>query len=128
LAILLAGTVSQPPRPVGTPPVGLSLEAAMRSSIQYFDGSVFSIPANGTYGNLGHNALRGPGRDNWNLSLFKTFSFTENSGLQLRVETFNVFNHTQFHNVSTGATDSRFGQFTDVYPARIMQLSGKVYF
>ena len=24
-------------------------------------------------GNLGHDALRGPGRDNWNLSLFKSF-------------------------------------------------------
>ena len=96
--------------------------------IQYFDTSVFSIAAPGTWGNLGHNALRGPGRDNWNLSLFKTFSFTENSGLQLRVESFKVFNHTQFHNVDTGATDGRFGQFTDAYPARQIQLSGKVYF
>src|SRR6476661_4775599 len=28
-------------------------------SIQYFDTSVFSLPAPGTFGNLGHNALRG---------------------------------------------------------------------
>jgi len=96
--------------------------------IQYYDTSVFSAPAPGTWGNLGHNALRGPGRDNWNISLFKTFAFTENSGLQLRLETFNTFNHTQFQNVDSRLGDSRFGEFTSAYPARIMQLSGKVYF
>jgi Carboxypeptidase regulatory-like domain/TonB dependent receptor-like, beta-barrel len=96
--------------------------------IQYFDPTAFTATAAGVWGNLGHNALRGPGRDNWNLSLFKTFAFTEASGLQLRLETFNTFNHTQFQNVSTGIGDSRFGQFTSAYPARIVQLSGKVYF
>jgi hypothetical protein len=96
--------------------------------IQYFDTSVFSTPAPGTWGNLSHNALRGPGRDNWNLSLFKTFAFGETAGLQLRLETFNTFNHTQFQNVDVGLGDSRFGQFTSAYPARIVQLAGKVYF
>ena len=96
--------------------------------IQYFDTSVFSAPANGVWGNLAHNALRGPGRDNWNLSLFKTFTVTESSGLQLRLETFNTFNHTQFQGVSTGLGSGNFGQFTSAYPARIVQLSGKFYF
>ncbi len=96
--------------------------------IQYYDTSVFSAAAPGTWGNLGHNALRGPGRDNWNLSLFKTFAFGETSGLQLRLETFNTFNHTQFQNVDNGLGDSRFGQFTSAYPARIVQLAGKIYF
>jgi hypothetical protein len=96
--------------------------------IQYFDTSVFSTPAPGTWGNLSHNALRGPGRDNWNLSLFKTFAFSESAGLQLKLESFNTFNHTQFQNVDVGLGDSRFGQFTSAYPARIVQLAGKVYF
>jgi hypothetical protein len=96
--------------------------------IQYYDTSVFSAPAAGTWGNLGHNALRGPGRDNWNLSLFKTFALTETSALQLRLETFNTFNHTQFQNSDNSLGDSRFGQFTSAYPARIVQLSGKIYF
>jgi hypothetical protein len=96
--------------------------------IQYFDTSVFTAPAAGVWGNLGHNALRGPGRDNWNLSLFKTFAFGETSGLQLRLETFNTFNHTQFQNSDNSVGDTRFGQFTSAYPARIVQLSGKIYF
>ena len=96
--------------------------------IQYVDTSVFSTPAPGTWGNLSHNAIRGPGRDNWNLSLFKNFAFTESAGLQLKLETFNTFNHTQFQTVDNGLGDSRFGQFTAAYPARIVQLAGKVYF
>ena len=99
--------------------------------IQYFNTSVFQDPAltaPGTWGNLAHNALRGPGRDNWNLSLFKTFAFGETSGLQLRLETFNTFNHTQFQGVSSSLGDGKFGQFTSAYPARIVQLGGKVYF
>jgi len=96
--------------------------------IQYFDTSVFSAPVAGVWGDLGHNALRGPGRDNWNLSLFKTFAFGETSGLQLRLETFNTFNHTQFQNSDDSVGDTRFGEFTSAYPARIVQLSGKIYF
>ncbi len=96
--------------------------------IQYYDTSVFTVAAPGTWGNLEHNALRGPGRDNWNLSLFKTFAFGESAGLQLRFESFNTFNHTQFQSVDNGLGDSRFGQFTSAYPARIIQLAGKVYF
>jgi hypothetical protein len=97
-------------------------------AIQYYDTSVFSDPGAGNWGTLGHNALRGPGRDNWNLSLFKTFAVTEGSGLQLRLETFNTFNHTQFQNSDNSLGDSRFGQFTSAYPARIIQLGGKVFF
>jgi hypothetical protein len=98
--------------------------------IQYFDTSVFSDPAHGAWGNLGHNALRGPGRDNWNLSLSKAFAFGEKSGLRLSLQTFNTFNHTQFRfpNLDNSVSDSRFGQFTSAYDARIVQLSGKIYF
>ena len=96
--------------------------------IQYFDPSVFTAPAVGTWGDLGHDALRGPGRDNWNLSLFKTFALGEASGVQVKLETFNTFNHTQFQSVSNNLGDGRFGQFTSAYDARIVQLSGKLYF
>jgi len=98
--------------------------------IQYFDPTAFASPAAGTWGTLGHNALRGPGRDNWNLSLFKTFTFSETRGsrFEFRLETFNTWNHTQFNNVDTGLGDSRFGQFTSAFDARILQLGGKLYF
>jgi len=98
--------------------------------IQYFAPGVFTPPAAGTFGTLGHNALRGPGRDNWNMSLFKSFMISESRGsrFELRFESFNTWNHTQFNGVDTGMGDSRFGQFTSAYDPRILQLGGKIYF
>ncbi len=85
--------------------------------IQYLDPSAFALPAIGTFGNLGHNAARGPGRDNWNMSLFKNFWIKEERGtrFELRFETFNTWNHRQF-NLKTA------------FDPRIIQLGGKLYF
>src|SRR5437762_1147323 len=99
-------------------------------NIQYFDPSVFATPGTGTFGNLGHNGLRGPGRDNWDMSLFKNFEISESRGsrFEIRLETFNTWNHTQFQNVDTSINDKRFGQFTSAFPGRTLQLGGKIYF
>jgi hypothetical protein len=104
--------------------------AGVNQGIQYFDPTAFTAPTAGTYGTLGHNALRGPGRDNWNISLFKNFNLSESRGsrLELRVETFNTWNHTQFNGVDTGLGDSRFGRFTSAFDPRILQLGAKIYF
>jgi len=93
---------------------------------------------NGDWGTLGHNALRGPGRDNWNMSLFKEFMISEARGsrFELRLETFNTWNHTQFQNIGTnfngynkdGTIKGNFGQVTSAYDPRILQLGGKIYF
>ena len=98
--------------------------------IQYLDPSAFALPAVGAFGNFGHNAVRGPGRDNWNLSLFKNFVFSETRGsrLEFRVETFNTWNHTQFNQVSSNFGSSNFGQYTSAFDPRIMQLALKAYF
>jgi len=95
--------------------------------------AVFAAPTLGAWGNLGYDALRGPGRDNWNLSLFKNFVINEARGSQfeLRFETFNTFNHTQWQNVSTGfdpGYNNNFGQVTSAFPGRIIQLGGKLSF
>ena len=97
---------------------------------QWFDPTAFTSPTVGDWGNLGHNALRGPGRDNWNLSIFKSFTFSEARGsrLELRLETFNTWNHTQFNGTDNTLGDSRFGQVTSAFDPRILQLGGKIYF
>jgi Carboxypeptidase regulatory-like domain len=96
----------------------------------WYDTSAFELPTLGEFGNLGHNALRGPGRDNWNLSLFKSFTFSESRGsrLELRLETFNTWNHTQFHNISTNFNASNGGQVTSAYDPRTIQLGLKLYY
>src|SRR5580704_8933734 len=97
---------------------------------EWFSPTAFSAPAPGDWGTLPHNDLRGPGRDNWNLSLFKRFNLWESRGsfLELRLETFNTWNHTQFNAVDSTLGDSRFGQVTSAFDPRILQLGGKIYF
>jgi len=100
------------------------------SVTEWFDTSAFAAPALGAFGNAEHNSLRGPGRDNWNISLFKSFVLSESRGsrFELRVETFNTWNHTQFNQVSTQLGSSNFGQVTSAFDPRIFQLGGKIYF
>jgi hypothetical protein len=103
---------------------------------EWFDPSAFSTPAAGTWGNLGHDALRGPGRDNWNLALFKSFLLSESRGsrLEFRAESFNTWNHTQFKGdvqeggISTKLGASNFGAVTSAFDPRVFQLGLKLYF
>ena len=97
---------------------------------QWITGSAFTAPAVGDWGTLGHNAIDGPGRDNWNLSLFKNFIFSEarGSGFELRFETFNTFNHPQISGMPTNFGDAHFGQPNAFFPGRIIQLGGKLTF
>jgi len=82
--------------------------------VQWFDPATVAQPtlaqlsANGQPGMFGYmsrNPLTGPGRNNWDLALFKDVQFPwfrgEHSTLQLRLETFNSFNHTQWQGVNT---------------------------
>jgi Carboxypeptidase regulatory-like domain len=94
-----------------------------------------------TYGNMGRNTLRGPGINNWDISLMKNFQFSESKSLQFQTNFFNAFNHTQFFSPTSGAGavagSSTFGQSTsDTTPSssayyrgpRIMQFALKFYF
>jgi len=112
---------------------------------EWFDTSIYTAPAAGTWGNVKANSVRGPGRDNWNLSLFKNFMLSESRGsyLQFRGEFFNVWNHTQYRAgawtggsnatatfLTNGQVDpaTHFGAITSAWDPRIIQLALKLYF
>jgi hypothetical protein len=103
---------------------------------QWVSKSAFAPPAPGTWGTLGHDAVRGPGRDNWNLSLSKSFLFSAERGskLEVRSDFFNAFNHTQWiGNVQQGGitndiNSASFGQVTNVYDPRTVQLGLRLVF
>lgn len=86
------------------------------------------------YGNLGFDAITGPGRQNWDLSLQKDFAFTERAKLRFRADAFNAFNHPQFEgNANLGGLGNNFGagnfgQITSAYDPREFQLSLKFIF
>jgi hypothetical protein len=77
----------------------------------------------------------GPGRTNLNTSLFKDFGGIkwwnpEGATIELRFETFNTLNHTQFQNPSTtfGPAGSNFGVITSAYDPRVLQIAAKFIF
>ena len=63
---------------------------------RYFDPMAFSLPRAGFYGNLGRNALPGPGLFNMNFAVHKRLFQNETQSLRLRVEMFNLTNHPNF--------------------------------
>jgi hypothetical protein len=86
------------------------------------------------YGNLGFDAITGPARQNWDVSLLKNFAFSERAKLEFRVEAFNIWNHPQFEgNSNTGGLGNNFGagnfgQITSAYDPRELQLGLKLQF
>lgn len=75
------------------------------------------------YGTFPRNGLRGPGQTNLDLSISKHFKFSERWDLELRGDAFNIANHTQFRNPDLTITDNTFGQISDTYDPRILQLA-----
>ncbi|MBZ5636961.1 MAG: TonB-dependent receptor [Acidobacteriia bacterium] len=64
----------------------------------WLNPAAFSVPKPGTYGNLGYNALTGPGFAQLDTSVAKRFPVTERVNLELRGEIYNILNHPNFSN------------------------------
>jgi Carboxypeptidase regulatory-like domain len=105
---------------------------------QWFDTSAFAIPACQTgpdcWGNLGFDGLRGPGRQNWDLTLLKTFAFTERFRMQFRADGFNIWNHTNFNGdknnggIGLNQGSGNFGVISKAFDGRQFQLALKLMF
>jgi hypothetical protein len=107
-----------------------------KTAAEWFNPASFSAPAPGTWGNLGFDALRGPGRDDWNLALLKNFVLNAERGsrIEFRAETFNTWNHTQFKGdinnggISLNEGAGNFGAVTSAFDPREFQLGLKVIY
>jgi hypothetical protein len=131
----ITGTTSLSPRPdvVGNP----VLPKDKRTFTRNFDTSVLRCPAVGTLGNSGSTIIRGPGINNWDLSLLKNVTVHERLHFQLRAAAFNTFNHTQFSAMNTAANfnpvtgqqiAAKLGTFTAARDPRQMQLGLRLVF
>jgi len=117
----------------------------------YLSASCFVRPTKyGDVGNMPRNFGRRPNIFNSDIALFKNFQIGERHGLQLRWETYNVFNHTNFSDLDGGLafglvqinpspgtacsatnickaefqqTNTRFGAPTSARSPRVMQAS-----
>ncbi|HEV1285986.1 MAG TPA: hypothetical protein VNU44_11755, partial [Bryobacteraceae bacterium] len=85
-------------------------------------------PTNYAYGNAGRNLLHGPGAETVNFSIFKNFPLKERLKLQFRMETFALFNHTNFNNPASTINTSSFGNITSASGSRVIQFALKLQF
>lgn len=66
---------------------------------QWFNPAAFQLQRAGTFGNAGRGTLIGPDLRSFDLALMRTFPLSrwkDGAGLQLRLETFNLFNRANF--------------------------------
>jgi hypothetical protein len=116
--------------------------------VQWINKAAFATPGSaldpvGSYGNLGRNSIRAPHYVNFDLSLVRMFKLREDLNLQLRIESFNVLNHTNFvggfapsglyagqsyGTISKNWNAGNFGQITGAYDPRIFQFALKLVF
>ncbi|MGH9718756.1 MAG: carboxypeptidase regulatory-like domain-containing protein [Bryobacteraceae bacterium] len=96
----------------------------------WFDLLAFPLVPNGAFrfGNSGRNVLDGPGYASLNLSLSKRFPIRERQSLQLRWETFNVLNHTNFSQPENFVNAPNGATIINASSARTMQIALKYYF
>jgi len=100
----------------------------------WVNAAAFAIPALGTEGTANRNPFYGPGLNFWDMALEKSIHFTESMYFQLRLETFNTFNHANFGSPVNNLSSGAFGQINTVQQitttgaGRVVQLAGKFYF
>jgi hypothetical protein len=141
VSLTAAGGVDIPGGGDGVRPLMIAnpiLSKDQRTLTRYFNTSAFAVPAVGTYGNAPRDVFRGPGINNFDMSIFKNVPlYAERIRFQLRFEAYNTFNHTQFSAVNTSAifntatgqqTNAAFGSITAARGARVGQLSLRLIF
>jgi hypothetical protein len=103
---------------------------------KWFSPEAFSEPGPLQFGTAGKNWVKGPGRDAWSLSMFKTFKFTERTGFRFQADAFNAFNHTQWTSIATGVLsgatptsyNSTAGEVQGTADPRVFQFGGRLFF
>ena len=74
---------------------------------------MFARTPRNSFGNAGVGILRLPATQNWDMSLYRRIPFNDRVAMQLRFETYNTFNHTQFLDLHTAAKFDPIGKQVD---------------
>jgi hypothetical protein len=109
---------------------------SQKTVLEYFNPAAFMCNgsnaactvSSGLFGNLGRNAVYGPGQINWDMALTRRFALTERWNLDFRADFFNIMNHGNWNNPTTSITSGTFGQIVSFGSPRIIQMALKLYF
>ncbi len=94
----------------------------------------FVLPAIGTEGNEAPDQFRNPGYADYDFTLKKVSAIRESVNLELRLDTFNLFNRVNYlssgvtNGLDTNLQDGAFGQSAGTNPARNMLLGARINF
>jgi hypothetical protein len=112
------------PNLVGDP----ELPASERTVTRWFNTAAFANPAPLTFGNSPRSVLRGPALVTTDLTVEKTIPLPGDRKFDVRVETYNLLNRTNFNlpGFTLGAPD--FGVISSARPARTIQLGARFAF
>jgi hypothetical protein len=126
-ATLRAPGNTQRPDASGTPKV----LGGIGPGSQWFDTSVFSAPAQNTWGNVQRNGLLdGPSYLNADVSVAKTILLPHAVRGEFRIDAFNAFNTPHFNNPNGTLGNASFGQITSVpdFSERLLRFGFRVMF
>ncbi|MEJ7606250.1 MAG: TonB-dependent receptor [Bryobacteraceae bacterium] len=114
---------------------GNAVNPDYRSTLIYLNRAAFSpVPigsASGATlrpGTSGNGEYRGPGQWRIDFSLARNIALKERAQLQIRLDSFNVTNHTNYVGLSTNINSANFGRLTSSRGARVIQLNGRLTF
>jgi hypothetical protein len=99
-----------------------------RSTARYFDTSAFTSAPQFVIGTSSRNPVRGPGLQNADLMIGKTFPIHERINLELRAEAFNVTNTPPLADPNGSFGSPAFGSITSAGNPRVFELVGKLHF
>jgi hypothetical protein len=103
-------------------------EFANRSAAQWFDKSAFTAAGQFAIGNSSRNPVRGPGLQNADLMIGKTFRLTERVHFEFRAEAFNVSNTPPLNDPNSSFGSAAFGTITSAGNPRDFEFAGKLHF
>ena len=96
---------------------------------QWYNPAAFAVPALYTYGDARRTSLLSPGYSSVDLSLAKTYAFTERTRLELRWDVFNALNKTNLARPNNNVDSSTAGQITSIQDfKRRMQIGARLSF
>jgi hypothetical protein len=99
-----------------------------RSATQWFDKSAFSAAGQFSIGNSSRNPVRGPGLQDADLMIGKTFRISERVNFEFRAEVFNVSNTPPLNDPNGSFGSAAFGTITSAGNPRDFEFAGKIRF
>jgi hypothetical protein len=78
----------------------------------WFDPTVYSRPAPGTFGNGPRDNIYNPGQYQWDVAFFKNVAIQGTKTVQFRAEIFNFPNHANWNGAESNPTNANFGRVT----------------